>query len=65
MWWLNCFVSKALVQKKEECVVKFGKTVEIMQEEGHFSAVGDDAKHQLDDFIDNIAKESFELFSEF
>ena len=64
MWWLN-FVSNALVLKKEEYFVKFGKTVEIMQEDGHFSAIGDDAKHQLDDFIDNIAKESFELFSEF
>lgn len=64
MWWLN-FVSNALVLKKEEYFVKFGKTVEIMQEDGHFSAIGDDAKHQLDDFIDNIAKESFELFSEY
>ena len=36
-----------------------------MQEDSHFSAIGDDAKHQLDDFIDNIAKESFELFSEY
>ena len=35
-----------------------------MQENSHFSAIGDDAKHQLDDFIDNIAKESFALFSE-
>lgn len=64
MWWLN-FVSNALVLKKEEYFVKFGKTVEIMQEDGHFSAIDDDAKHQLDDFIDNIAKESFELFSEY
>lgn len=64
MWWLN-FVSNALVLKKEEYFVKFGKTVEIMQEDSHFSAIGDDAKHQLDDFIDNIAKESFELFSEY
>ena len=60
MWWLN-FVSNALVLKKEEYFVKF----EIMQEDSHFSAIGDDAKHQLDDFIDNIAKESFELFSEY
>lgn len=64
MWWLNCCVSNALILKKKEYVVKLGKTVKIMQEGGHFSAIGDDAKHQLDDFIDNIAKESFELFSE-
>ena len=37
-----------------------------MHEKGHFSAKeGDNAKYQLDDFIDNIAQKNFELFSGF
>lgn len=36
-----------------------------MDKKGHFSAKGDDGKHQFDDFMDNIAKENFELLSGF
>ena len=61
----KCFALKTLVLKKEECVVKFDKIVEMMDEKGHLSGKGDDGKHQFDDFIDNIAKENFELLSGF
>ena len=51
--YLNCFVPKAMIENKEECVVKFDKIVELMHEKGHLSAKeGDDAKYQFDDFID-------------
>ena len=37
-----------------------------MDKKGHLSGEeGDDGKHQFDNFIDNIAKENFELFSGF
>ena len=63
---LNCFVSKAMIENEQECVVKFDKVVELMHEKGHLSAKeGDDAKYQFDDFIDNIAQKNFELFSGF
>ena len=61
----KCFALKTLVLKKGECVVKFDKIVEIMDEKGHLSAKGDDGKHQFDDFIDSLAKENFELLSGF
>ena len=63
---LKCFALKSLLQKKEECVLKFDKIVEIMNKKGHLSGEeGDDGKHQFDNSIDNIAKENFELFSGF
>ena len=58
---LNCFIPKAMIENKEECVVKFDKIIELIQEKGHLSAKeGDDAKYQFDDF--NIAQKNFELF---
>ena len=61
----KCFALKTLVLKKEECVAKFDKIVEIMDKKGQLSVKGDDGKHQFDDFIYNIAKENFELLSGF
>ena len=47
-----------MIENKEKCVVKFDKMVVLMHEKGHLSAKeSDDAKHQFDDFIDNIAQE--------
>ena len=62
---LNCFVSEAMIEKKE-CVFKFDKIVESMHEKGHLSAKGSgNTKHQFNDFIDNIAQKNFNLFSGF
>ena len=56
----------AVVLKKEECVAKFDKMFEIMQEKGHLTAKEvNDAKHQFNDFIHNITKKNFELLSMF
>ena len=63
---LNCFVPKAMIENKEECVIRFNKIVELMHEKGHWSAKeGEDAKYQFDDLIDNMAQKNFELFSGF
>ena len=63
---LNCFVSKSLIQNREECADKFDKIVEIMHKKGHLATKeGEDDKYQSDDFNSNIAKENFELFSQF
>ena len=63
---LNCFVPKAMTECKEECVIKFDKIVELMDEKGHLSAKeGNDAKYQSNDFIDNITQKNFELSSGF
>lgn len=63
---LNCFVSKSLIQNREECADKFDKIVEIMHTKGHLATKeGEDDKYQSDDFNSNIAKENFELFSQF
>ena len=57
---LNCFVPKAMIEDKEECVVKFDKIVDLMHRKGHLSAKeGDDAKYQFDDFIDKYSSEEF------
>ena len=61
---LNFFVPKALVQKKE-CVAKFNKIVEIVHKKGHLLAKEGNYTKQVDAFIDSIAKENFELLSEF
>ena len=59
---LNCFVPKAMSENKEERVVKFDETVDLMHEKEHLSAKeGDDAKYQFDDFIDNIAQKNFKF----
>ena len=55
-----------MIENKEKCVVKYDKMVVLMHEKGHLSEKeGDNAKHQFDDFIDNIAHKNFELFSGF
>ena len=49
-------------ENKEELVVKFDETVDLMHEKEHLSAKeGDDAKYQFDDFIDNIAQKNFKF----
>ena len=42
---LNCFVSKSLIQNREECADKFDKIVEIMHTKGHLATKeGEDDK---------------------